>query len=109
LGVASPTPGALRGTRCCQRMPDLRPSPPAAADGEPLAPLEFGIRHTQSAAIEAGARLKAAPATIDHVRCLHPDSDVRRPPDCLGRVALSRSRISVCFEDYLPVRPTSST
>jgi hypothetical protein len=33
-------------------MPDLRPSPPAAADGEPLAPLEFGIRHTESAAIE---------------------------------------------------------
>lgn len=34
--------------RRCQRMPDLRPSPPGPANGEPLAALEFGIRHTGS-------------------------------------------------------------
>jgi hypothetical protein len=38
--------------RRCQRMPDLRPSPPGPANGEPLAPLEFGIRHTGSATID---------------------------------------------------------
>jgi hypothetical protein len=39
-------------SRRCQRMPDLRASPPAPANGEPLAPLEFGIRHTESATID---------------------------------------------------------
>jgi hypothetical protein len=33
-------------------MPDLGPSPPAPANGEPLAPLEFGIRYTGSATID---------------------------------------------------------
>jgi hypothetical protein len=37
--------------RRCQRMPYLRASPPAPANGEPLAPLEFGIRHNESATL----------------------------------------------------------
>jgi hypothetical protein len=40
-------------------MPDLRPSPPAPANGEPLAPLEFGIRHTGSAPIDGEDSIEA--------------------------------------------------
>jgi hypothetical protein len=33
-------------------MPDLRPCPSASPNGEPLASLEFGIPHTESATID---------------------------------------------------------
>jgi hypothetical protein len=64
--------------RRCRRMPDLRPSPPAPANGEPLAPLEFGIRYTGSATIEGDDSVEDAThadgAGEEVGRC-HSDSD----------------------------------
>jgi hypothetical protein len=47
--------------RRCQRVSDLRPPAPAPANGEPLAPLEFGIRHNESATIDGDDSIERVP------------------------------------------------
>jgi hypothetical protein len=47
--------------RRCRRMPDLRPPAPTRANGEPLAPLEFGIRHSEWATIDGDDSIERVP------------------------------------------------
>lgn len=69
--------------RRCQRMPDLRASAPAPAYGEPLAPLEFGIGHTESATMMGVARFERVQMLTARARrlvvCRSAGSNARSP------------------------------